>query len=156
VQSLTEYDGKPLKSAEKGDLELDKADEAGKGEFNALFGFVKSQLDSKIKEVKASARLKESVACLTGEDYDMSAYMEKLLKAAGQKQPEVKRVLELNMAHPVMNKIKTLYENDRDNVALKDYCQLLYDLAVIAEGGKLENPARFSRLVGEVMTQAIT
>jgi len=156
VQSLTEYDGKPLKSAEKGDLELDKADEAGKEEFNALFGFVKSQLDSKIKEVKASARLKESVACLTGEDYDMSAYMEKLLKAAGQKQPEVKRVLELNMAHPVMNKIKILYENDRDNVALKDYCQLLYDLAVIAEGGKLENPARFSRLVGEVMTQAIT
>ncbi|RJQ66030.1 MAG: molecular chaperone HtpG [Desulfobacteraceae bacterium] len=155
LQALTEYEGKPFKSAEKGDLDLDKPDERQKEEFNALFGFIKGQLEAKVKEVKASARLKDSVACLSGEDYDMSAYMEKLLKAAGQKPPEVKRVLELNMAHPVMTKIKALFENDRHNSALKEYCQLLYDLAVIAEGGKLENPARFTRQVGEVMTQAI-
>ncbi|MBI5550448.1 MAG: molecular chaperone HtpG [Desulfobacterales bacterium] len=155
VQSLTEYDGKPLKSAEKGDLALDKVDEKHKEAFNALFGFIKGQLEAKVKEVKPSVRLTESVACLAGEDYDMSAYMEKLLKASGQKPPEVKRVLELNMDHPVMGRIKTLYENDRDNASLKDYCQVLYDLAVVAEGGKLENPARFSRLVGEMMTRAI-
>ncbi len=155
VQSLTEYEGKPIKSAEKGDLALDQVDEKSKEEFNALFGFIKGQLEAKVKEVKPSVRLTESVACLAGEDYDMSAYMEKLLKAAGQKPPEVKRVLELNMGHPVMARIKTLYENDRDNAALKDYCQVLYDLAVVAEGGKLENPARFSRLVGEMMTRAI-
>ncbi|MBI5061987.1 MAG: molecular chaperone HtpG, partial [Desulfatitalea sp.] len=155
VQSLTEYDGKPLKSAEKGDLALDQVDEKSKEAFNALFGFIKGQLEAKVKEVKPSARLTESVACLAGEDYDMSAYMEKLLKASGQKPPEVKRVLELNMAHPAMARIKTLYENDRDNAALKDYCHVLYDLAVVAEGGKLENPARFSHLVGEMMTRAI-
>jgi len=155
LQSLTEYDGKPLKSAEKGDLALDKVDETSKEAFNALFGFIKGQLEAKVKEVKPSVRLTESVACLAGEDYDMSAYMEKLLKAAGQKPPEVKRVLELNMGHPVMGRIKTLFENDRDNAALKDYCHVLYDLAVVAEGGKLENPARFSRLVGEMMTRAI-
>ncbi|MCJ8501177.1 molecular chaperone HtpG [Desulfatitalea alkaliphila] len=156
MQVLTEYDGKPFKSAEKGDLELeDAADETDKEAYNALFGFIKGQLAAKIKEVKASARLKDSVACLSGDNYDMSAYMEKLLKAAGQKPPEVQRVLELNMAHPVMAKIKTLYENDRDNPALNDYCHMLYDLAVVAEGGKLENPARFSRMVGDVLTRAI-
>jgi molecular chaperone HtpG len=155
VQSLTEYDGKPLKSAEKGDLELEKPDEKQKEEFNALFGFIKSQLEAKVKEVKPSVRLKDSVACLSGDAMDMSAYMEKILKATGQKPPEVKRVLELNMIHPVMEKIKKLYEEDRNNNALKDYSHLLYDLAVIAEGGKLDNPARFSKRIGELMAKGI-
>ena len=156
VQSLTEFDGKPLKSAEKGELnvekEADKSDD--KDANNALFGYIKGQLESKVKEVKASIRLKESVACLSGEDHDMSAYMEKILKASGQTAPQTKRVLELNMNHPLMAKINTLFENDRDNAALKDYSQMLFDLAVVAEGGKLENPARFSRMVGEAMANA--
>jgi len=155
VQSLTEYDGKLLKSAEKGDLELDSVDEGQKEEYNALFGFIKGQLEEKIKEVKPSTRLKDSVACLSGDAWDMSAYMEKLLKASGQKPPEVKRVLELNMAHPVVAKIKTLFENDRDNPALKDYSQLLLDMAVVAEGGKLDNPGQFSKMVGDLMARAM-
>ena len=155
MQSLTEFDGKPFKSAEKGDLELDEEQSSKNEEFKSIFGFIKGQLEEKVKEVKASDRLKESVACLSGEAYDMSAYMEKLMRAAGQKTPEIKRVLELNMDHPVMAKIKALYEEDRENALLKDYSRMLYDLAVIAEGGKLDNPGRFSRLVGEVMTQAI-
>ena len=85
----------------------------------------------------------------------MSAYMEKILKASGQQAPEVKRVLELNMAHPLMEKIKALFENDRDNPSLKDCSQMLFDLAVVAEGGKLNNPARFSKLVGEAMATAM-
>jgi len=155
VQSLTEFDGKPLKSAEKGDLELDTVDDTKKKEYNALFGFIKGQLEDKIKEVKASTRLKESVACLSGDTWDMSAYMEKLLKASGQKPPEAKRVLELNMDHPVVEKIKALYENDRDNPQLKDYSQILFDMAVVSEGGKLDNPARFSKMVGELMARAM-
>ncbi len=156
VQSLTEYEGKPLKSAEKGELDVEKeaAADDEKDAYNALFGFIKGQLESKVKEVKASVRLKESVACLTGEDHDMSAYMEKILKASGQAAPQTKRVLELNMRHPLMAKINALFENDRDNAALKDYSQMLFDLAVVAEGGKLENPARFSRMVGEAMANA--
>ena len=153
VQSLTEYDGKPLKSAEKGDLEIEQNKE-DQEEFNALFGFIKSKLEANVREVKASSRLKDSVSCLTGDAQDMSAYMEKLLKASGQPMPAVKRVLELNLEHPLMSKIKTLFESNRDNPALGDYCELLYDLAVIAEGGKLENPSKFSRLVGEAMANA--
>jgi len=156
VQSLTEYDGKPLKSAEKGDLDVKKEEDQSddKEDYKALFGFIKGQLEAKVKEVKASVRLKESVACLTGEDHDMSAYMEKILKASGQAAPPTKRVLELNMTHPLMARIKALFEKDRGNAALKDYTQMLFDLAVVAEGGKLENPARFSRLVGEAMAKA--
>lgn len=155
VQSLTEYDGKPLKSAEKGDLELDKIDDAKKEAYNALFGFIKGHLEAKVKEVKPSTRLKDSVACLSGDAWDMSAYMEKLLKASGQKPPESKRVLELNMDHPVVEKIKSLFENDRDNPDLKDYSLLLFDMAVVGEGGKLDNPARFSKMVGDLMSRAI-
>ena len=155
VQALTEYDGKALKSAEKGDLTLDKVDDEQKEAFNALLGFIKGQLENKVKEVKPSARLKDSVACLSADDLDMSAYMEKILKASGQKLPDIKRVLELNMQHPVMARIKTLFEKDRNNPALKDYSQMLYDLAVIGEGGKLDNASRFSRLVGDMMAQAL-
>ena len=155
VQSLTEYDGKALKSAEKGDLELDTVDDDKKEAFTALFGFIKGQLEDKIKEVKPSTRLKDSVSCLSGDAWDMSAYMEKLLKASGQKPPEAKRVLELNMDHPVVGKIKTLFENDRDNPALKDYSHLLLDMAVVAEGGKLDNPGQFSKMVGDLMAKAM-
>ena len=155
AQSLTEYDGKSLKSAEKGDLALEQPDEKQQEAFNALFGYIKGQLQAKVKEVKPSVRLKDSVACLSGDDMDMSAYMEKILKASGQKPAAAKRVLELNMTHPVMEKIKSLYESDRENEALKDYSHLLYDLAVIAEGGKLENPASFSKRVGELMAKGI-
>jgi molecular chaperone HtpG len=154
VQSLTEYDGKPLKSAEKGDLELEENKENPE-EFNALFGFIKGSLEANVREVKASSRLKDSVSCLTGDANDMSAYMEKLLKASGQSMPAVKRVLEINLAHPLIGKIKTMFESDRDNPALKDYCELLFDLAVIAEGGKLENPSKFSRMVGEAVANAV-
>ena len=155
VQSLTEYGGKPLKSAEKGELGIEKEKENNE-EFTALFGFIKGALESKVKEVKASARLKDSVACLTGDAHDMSAYMEKIMKASGQPMPEVKRVLELNMAHPLIGKIKALFENDRDNQALKDYSEMLFDLALIAEGGKLDNPSKFSRLVGDTMAKAVS
>ncbi|BBO70691.1 chaperone protein HtpG [Desulfosarcina alkanivorans] len=155
VQSLNEYDGKPLKSAEKGDLDLDAVDDAKKEAYNALFGFIKGHLESDVKEVKPSSRLKDSVSCLSGNSGDMSAYMEKLLKASGQPAPDVKRVLELNMDHPVVEKIKTLFENDRENAALKDYSQLLFDMAVVGEGGKLDNPARFSKMVGDLMSRAM-
>lgn len=155
VQGLTEYEGKKLKSAEKGDLKLDEEEKKDTEGFNALFGFIKGKLEEKIKEVKPSARLKDSVACLSGEDYDMSAYMEKILKSSGQEVPKTKRILELNTDHPLMAKINTLFENDRDNPSLGEYSQLLYDLAVVGEGGKVDNPGEFSRVVGELMSKAI-
>ncbi len=155
VQSLPEFDGKPFKSAEKGDLDIQKVDDGKKEEFNALFSFIKTNLENKVKEVTPSTRLKDSASCLSGNTYDMSAYMEKILKATGQKSPEVKRVLELNMEHPLVVKIKAIYDKERSDPVLKDYSDLLYDLAVIGEGGKLENPSRFTKMVGDLMSGAL-
>jgi molecular chaperone HtpG len=155
VQSLPEYDGKKLKSAEKGDLDLDEPDDKKNDEYADLFEHIKSTLDDKIKEVKPSTRLKESISCLSGDDYDMSAYMERIMKASGQEAPEVKRVLELNIEHPVFEKIKALFEKDKEDPALKDYSHLLLDIAVIGEGGKVENPSRLSKMIGDLMTRAM-
>jgi len=155
IQSLPEFEKKKFKSAEKGDLGLDKVDDAKKETFSSLFDKIKSHLEDKIKEVKPSSHLKDSVSCLSGDAYDMSAYMEKLLKASGQAMPDSKRILELNISHPVMEKIQSIYGKNNDDDSLKDYSNLLYDLAIVGEGGKIENPARFSKIIGEVMAKAL-
>jgi molecular chaperone HtpG len=151
TQALAEYDGKKLKSAEKGDLELDKVDEEKKGKYETLFKHIRVKLEDTIKEVRPSSRLTNSVSCLSGNTFDMSGYMEKILKSAGQKLPENKRVLELNMDHPVMEKIHHMFEADKNDPKLDDYIHLLLDLAVIGEGGKLNDPSKFSKLVGDLM-----
>jgi molecular chaperone HtpG len=151
TQALTEYDGKTLKSAEKGDLDLDKVDEDKKGKFETLLKHIRAQLEDTIKEVRPSARLTDSVACLSGDTNDMSGYMEKILKSTGQETPDNKRVLELNMVHPVMEKIQGMFEADKNDPKLNDYILLLLDLAVIGEGGKVDDPSRFSKSVGDLM-----
>ena len=124
-------------------------------ELNSLFEFIKTELTDKVKEVRASTRLKDSVACLSSDEGEMSAYMEKIMKATGNAGPDAKRVLELNADHPAILKMKDLFEKDKKDMRLKDYSQLLFDMAVIGEGGKIENPSRFNKQVGELLTGAI-
>ncbi|MGB4001148.1 MAG: molecular chaperone HtpG, partial [Desulfomonilia bacterium] len=156
VQHLGQYEDKKFTSAEKGDLGLDKPDDKKSGEFSGFMAFLKDELKDLVKEVKPSTHLKDSLSCLSGEAYDMSAYMEKILRATGQKTQPVKRVLEINIDHPAIANVKFVYEKDRTNPVLKDYARLLYDLAVVAEGGKVEDPSRFSRTIGQLMAEAIT
>ena len=155
TQSLPEYKEKKLKSAEKGDLDLEKVDDEKKNEYSALLSFLKGKLEKRVKDVVVSNRLKDSVSCLSGDDYGMSAYMEKIMKASGQKTPDQKRVMEVNVNHPVMDKMKTLFETDTTNPVLKDYSDLLFDIAIISEGGKLDNPSKFSKQLGDLMAQSI-
>ncbi len=155
VQTLTEYEEKKLKSAEKGDLDLDKVDEKKKDQYTEMFDFIRKKLDDKVKEVKPSTRLKDSISCLSGDDFGMSAYMEKILKSSGQEVPDQKRVLELNIEHPVLEKFKSLMETDTTNPVLKDYSELFLDMAVISEGGKVDNPSRFSKMIGDLMSDAL-
>ncbi|MFO7885271.1 MAG: molecular chaperone HtpG [Desulfobacteraceae bacterium] len=155
AQSLPEYKEKKLKSAEKGELDLDKVDEKKKDEYTALFDFIKEKLDGRVKDVQASNRLTDSVACLSSDDFGMSAYMEKILRASGQEAPDQKRSLELNINHPVIEKIKQVFETDTTNPILKDYSDLLFDMAVVSEGGKIDNPSRFSKLVGDMMAKSL-
>jgi molecular chaperone HtpG len=155
IRDLHEFEKKTFKSAEKGDLDLDKPDEKKKEEYDTLFEFLKSNLTEKVKDVKLSTHLKNSVACLSGGDYDMSAYMEKILKASGQEVPQSKRVLELNMNHPLLVKIKIIFEKNKDADILKDYTTFLYDMAVVSEGGKLDDPARFNKMIGNLTAGGI-
>ena len=150
IRDLHEFEKKTFKSAEKGDLDLDKQDDKKKEQYSTLFEFLKSNLDEKVKDVKLSTHLKNSVACLSGGDYDMSAYMEKILKASGQEVPPSKRVLELNMDHPLLEKIKKIFEKNKEAEVLKDFTTFLYDMAVVSEGGKLDDPARFNKMIGNL------
>lgn len=127
-----------------------------KQEFGDFFEYLKEELKDSVKDVKASTHLKDSLACLSGETYDMSPYLEKLLKATGQKSEPTKRILELNIDHPAVSNIKFLFEKNRKDPLLKDYAHVLFDLALIAEGSKVEDPARFSKTIGTVMAEAIT
>ena len=151
TQALNEYDGKKLRSAEKGDLDIDKVDEEKKDKYESLFKHIRVQLEDTIKEVRPSSRLTDSVACLSGDTYDMSGYMEKILKSTGQQVSENKRALELNMSHPVMEKVFGMFEADKADPKLADYIHLLLDLAVIGEGGKVDDPSTFSKKIGNLM-----
>ncbi|MCG6909506.1 MAG: molecular chaperone HtpG [Deltaproteobacteria bacterium] len=156
TQSLTEYEGKAFKSAEKGDLDLDDVDENKKKEFDSLFEFMKKELEDKVKEVKPSTHLKASMSCLSGNAYDMSAYMEKILKSSGQSPEPAKRILELNMDHPALVGFKALFDADGHDPKLKEYSRLIFDMAVIGEGGKIDDPADFSKRIGDLMAHAMT
>ena len=155
ISELREYEKKPFKSAEKGDLGLEKTDDTKKDEYTALFEHIKKHLETTIREVKPSTHLKDSMACLAGEDYDMSSYMEKILNATGQGAPVVKRVLELNTRHPALEKINTLFKKDNNDSRINDYADILLDIAIIGQGGKIDNPGRFSKIMGELMTDAL-
>jgi len=150
VSYLQEYDKKKLQSVEKNDLELDSKidDKESTSDFKTLFEKITKVLNDNVKLVKASNKLKNSLAVFTTDDNEMSSYMEKILKASGQSINETrKRTLEINIKHPLIIKL-----NDEQNDDLiNKYAKLLFDLAIISEGGKLDNPSRFNSLIGEMI-----
>ena len=155
VQSLTEYKDKKLRSAEKGDLDIDKVDDDKKKEFSDLFEHIKKTLENKVKDVKPSVRLKGSVSCLAGDEYDMSSYMEKIMKSAGHDVPHSKRILEINMDHPITAKLNEMFKNNKEDEKIKEYIQIIFDMAIIGEGGKIENPGQFISQVGSMMVSSM-
>ena len=160
VQSTFEHDGKKLQSAGKGTVELGSEDEKQKQEedrkekekeYGSLLESIKATLDEHVKEVRLSARLTTSAACLVGENTDMSPQLEKLMKSMSQEVSATKRILELNAEHPVLKKMQGLFDEDASSPAIGDYAQLLYGQALLSEGAQLPDPALFSRLVTDLM-----
>jgi molecular chaperone HtpG len=156
VQTLRTFDNKKFTSAEKGELSLGTVDEKKKYEFSEFFDFLKEELKDRVKDVKVSTHLRDSLSCLSGETYDMSPYLEKILKATGQKTEPAKRILELNIDHVAVSNIKFIFEKNKKDPLLKEYARLLFDLALISEGSKLDDPASFSKAIGTIMAEAIT
>lgn len=152
---ITEFDGKPVKDAGKGDLELDettkKAAEEGKERFKSLLEYLDDQLEDLIGEAQISTRLTESAACLVTREGAVAAHIEKLLRQNGQPLPSAKRVLEINPGHPLIERMQAMFDADRNDPRLADYAQLLYGQAALTEGVPLPDPAKFARLVADLM-----
>ncbi|BBN87324.1 MULTISPECIES: molecular chaperone HtpG [unclassified Azospira] len=153
VGHLTEFDGKPLQSVAKGGLDLGKLeDEAEKkeqekeaGEYKELTDKVKQALEARVKDVRITHRLTDSPSCLVSDEHDLSGNLARMLKAAGQKAPEVKPILEINPHHPAVQRLK--YEEAR----FDDWANLLFEQAQLAEGGQLEDPAGFVKRINDLM-----
>jgi molecular chaperone HtpG len=163
AQSLTEYDGKKLKAVDRGDVDLgseeEKKEQEAKKEgqvkqYRELLEFIKETLKDRVKEVRLSNRLTDSACCLVADEYGMNANMERILKAMNQEVPESKRVLELNPEHPIMQVLSSQFEKDKGDKKLLDYCELLFDQALLTEGSPIADPLRFTRLVSELMVKA--
>ncbi|MCL5059585.1 MAG: molecular chaperone HtpG [Candidatus Thermoplasmatota archaeon] len=149
MSNLTEFDGKPLKSVAKGGLDLgaleDEAEKTAQKEaeesLKPLVERIKTTLGERVKDVRVTHRLTDSPACLVTGEGDMSANLERLLKAAGQAAPTVKPTLEINPSHALVTRLNS----ESDDGRFADWANLLFEQALLAEGGQLDDPASFVR-----------
>ncbi|TAK39273.1 MAG: molecular chaperone HtpG [Betaproteobacteria bacterium] len=155
VSSLTEFEGKPLASVARGGLDLgeladetEKKDtEAKRKEFGELTGRLKQALGERVKDVRVTQRLTDSPACLVADEHDMSANLARILRAAGQKAPQSRPILEINPSHPIVARLKD------ETARFDDWAALLYEQALLAEGAALEDPAAFVRRMNALLLE---
>ncbi len=153
VGNLPEFDGKALASVARGGLDLDEiADEAEKKaaaeqqkDFAELGEKIKQALGERVKEVRATQRLTDSPACLVADEHDMGANLVRILRAAGQKVPESKLILEVNPSHAIVQRMKA------EEKHFAEWAALLFDQALLAEGGTLEDPAGFVKRMNALL-----
>ncbi len=147
MQHLTEFDGKKLRSVAKGGLDLSgldddetkKAQEESEKQFASVAERFKVALGDQVKAVKVSHRLTDSPACVVTDEHDMSTQMIKLMESVGQKVPEVKPIFEVNPEHKLVRHIADVQDDDR----FKQWAEVLFEQALLAERGSLKNPASF-------------
>jgi molecular chaperone HtpG len=157
ASNLSEFEGKSLQSIAKGNLDLGnlegeeekKEQEKEANDYKELTDKIKSVLSEQVKDVRITLRLTESPACLVADSNDMGGNLERLLKSAGQKINHSKPILEINPHHPMVQKLK--YEESR----FSDWSHVLFDQALLAEGGQLEDPASFVKRINELLLQAV-
>jgi molecular chaperone HtpG len=144
-----EFEGKSLRSIAKGDLEdLDTKEDKKKKEkvakdFKDVISKVKEILDSQVKDVKISNRLNESPSCLVADENEMGGNMERILKSLGQDVPETKPILEINPTHPLVERLK--------NKVDEDLVKVLFDQAILSEGGQLKDPGEFVKRMNSLI-----
>ena len=151
IGSLSEYEGKKLKSVAKGEVPLDEADkkkqEEATKEAEPLLKKLKDLLGDRVGEVKVSARLTDSPSCLALSDYEMAPHLARLLREAGQDMPESKPTLEINPQHALLKRV----EAEADEAKAKDLATLLLEQAEIAAGAQLPDPSAFVQRMNRVL-----
>lgn len=158
IKVMINYDGKPFKSISDADLDLDTEEEKEEAkkldeENKEMFAFMQEAIADKVKTVRLSKKLKTHPVCLSS-DGSITIEMEKVLNAMPQNdgnKVKAEKALEINPNHPIFEKLKDLYANDKDK--LKDYAKLLYDQALLIEGMSIDNPVEFANLVCDLMTK---
>lgn len=164
VQYTSEFKGRKIKSAARGNLELGSEEERKKTdetlkqkeqEWKSLLDLIQKKLDKHVKAVKVSGRMSTSAACLVSEEGEMTPHLEALLRASGKEVPAVRRTLELNPGHPLLNKMHEMFVRDAKNPRIEEYAELLFGQALLAEGGQLPDPSGFNRKVAELMANAL-
>jgi molecular chaperone HtpG len=149
VANFGEFEEMSLKSIAKGDLEdLDSKEDKKKKEktvkdYEKVITKVQKILENQVKEVKVSSRLSESPSCLVADENEMGGNMERIMKSMGQDIPDTKPILEINPEHPLVKKLKTKVD--------KDLVKVLFDQAVLSEGGQIKEPAEFVKRMNKLM-----
>jgi molecular chaperone HtpG len=160
VQSLMDFEGKKLRSVAKGAITLGTDEEKKQAEENlkkkeeesaGLLEFIQKHLDKYVKQVRLSARLVSSPACVVGTEIDYSPQLERLLQKGKGGGPKQRRIMELNPNHDVFIRMHELYNKDNQDKLLGDYAELLFGYALLAEGSDLHDPVRFNNLMVELM-----
>jgi molecular chaperone HtpG len=157
VASLTEYAGKPVVSVAAPELNLGGEPEKPPAETkqqSALLERFGRVLSEQVASVKASNRLLDSPACLIVPEGGLSPYIERLLRAQGRELPKTRRVLELNLEHPLLKNLERLEERAPGSEAVQDWMRLIYDQALLAEGSPLEDPTGFAKRLTRLFTAA--
>jgi len=154
VTQLHEFEGKPLHSIARGNLDLGAisgdakpADTPPAEEDRTLADRIQAALKDRASAVRRSARLTDSPACLVGAEHGPSKNLERILKAAGQPVPEVKPILEINGDHPIVKRLA----QEADEARFTEWSQILFDQATLAEGGQLEDPAAFVKRLNDLL-----
>ncbi|MCB5167004.1 molecular chaperone HtpG [Streptomyces bambusae] len=162
---VPEFAGHRLQSIAKGQVDLDESADGDQEadpekarreeDFAALLAWLSTTLSEQVKQVRLSSRLTTSAACIVGESHDLTPTLEKMYRAMGQQVPPVKRTLELNPAHPLVTALRTAHDAGADDPALAEIAELVYGSALLAEGGDLPDPARFTRLLTDRLTRTL-
>jgi molecular chaperone HtpG len=164
VGSVPDFDGKQFQSVAKGQVDLDTAEETESAEperdqqqkdFAPLLSWLATQLEKDVKEVRLSSRLTTSPACIVGDAHDLTPTLERMYRAMGQEVPQIKRILELNPAHPLVTGLRTAHAERADDATLAETAQLLYGMALLAEGGELTDPSQFIRVLADRLARTV-
>ncbi|MGA9770799.1 MAG: molecular chaperone HtpG [Blastocatellia bacterium] len=164
VQSLTDFEGKRLKSVGKGKVALGNEEEKKQAEeslkekekeASGLLEFIAKQLEKQVKQVRLSSRLVSSPVCLVGTDIDYSPQLERLLQKGKGGGPKQRRIMEINADHEIFIKMLERFKNDPQDNLLGEYAELLLGYGLLAEGSELDEPVRFNKLIANLILRSL-
>ncbi|TCP49981.1 molecular chaperone HtpG [Tamaricihabitans halophyticus] len=160
VDAAGEFDGKKFQSIAKGEVNVDKdadkdLEQQREEEFSGLLGWLGEQLAEQVKQVRLSARLTTSPACIVGDEHDLTPQLIRMYQAMGQPLPDIKRILEVNPDHALVKALREAHSERPDDPKLAEAAELLYGTTVLAEGGELADPPRFARLLADRLASGL-